>query len=167
MNSDLITQPLPSRSTLNQTSIWFHTHIEPNSKCIMLNSATTRMYIGNAYRFLTKSLPNASYINNDPSLYVVSSLACFFIFTTEVANGHNSHRCDNQYGYWENNGTTVKVYKGMQIKRTYFYDKRNPKLRKQEFHLLTTVPGSKYRGIMIYYKPINVNIVADPTLVSP
>ena len=132
----------------------------------MLNSATTGMYIGNAYRFLTESLLNASYINNDPSLYVASSPAFFFIFTTEVAIWHNLHHCNNQYGYWENNSTTVKVYKDMQIKCTYFYDKRNPKFCKQEFHLLTTVPGSKYHGIMIYYKLIDVNIVADPTLVS-
>ena len=99
MNLDLITQPLPSRSTLNQTFIWFYMHIKLNSKYIVLNFATTRMYIENVYKFLIKSLFNALYINNNSFLYVMLSSTYFFIFTTEVAEEHNLYCYNNQYDY--------------------------------------------------------------------
>ena len=37
----------------------------------------------------------------------------------------------------------------MQIKCTYFYNKCNSKFYKQKFHLLTTMPGSKYYKIWV------------------
>ena len=49
----------------------------------------------------------------------------------------------------------------------YQYDSRNPKFQKQEFHVQSAVAGGAYCGIMVYYKPSNVNIVADAALVSP
>ena len=166
MNTDSIVLPLSSRSTSNETSIWFHTHIEPDCKSITLHSTCNSMYMGNAFRFLTEPLLSPAYINNNTLTYIASAPASFFVFTT-TRPSDDTQRCDNHYGYWKNNGTTVKVQSGIKIKRTYWYDSQNPKFRKQEFHVQSAVAGSAYCGLMVYYKPSDVNIVADAALVSP
>jgi hypothetical protein len=130
MNCNSITLPLPPRSTSKQTSIWFHTHIDPNSKCLQLHSTCDTIFIGNAFRFLTKQLPNHSFVNNDAATYIAEHVNSFYIFTTTSPDS-DSQRCDNHYGYWKNNGMKVLQYGGATIKRSYWYDVRNPKFWKQ------------------------------------
>src|SRR3989338_8895829 len=164
MSSDSILALLPLRSASVQASIWHHTHVNPNFKYITLHSLYESMYIGNVYCFLTESLPNHSYINNEPATYVATVPVSFYIFTTNALNV-DAQRCDNQYGYWKNNRTKIVSFNSTRIRQTYWYNSRNSKFRKQEFHLQDTV-GDTYRGIMIYYRPIRVDVITDPKLVS-
>src|SRR3989338_10145675 len=144
MSSDSILAPLPLRSASVQALIWHHTHVDPNLKYIALHSLCESMYIGNAYRFLTESLPNHLYINNEPATYVATVPVSFYVFTTNDFNMDAQH-CDNQYGYWKNNKTKIVSFNSTRIRQTYWYNSRNSKFRKQEFHLQDTV-GDTYRG---------------------
>ena len=98
MSSDSILAPLLLRLAFVQALIWHYTHIDPNFKYIALHSLCESMYIGNAYCFLTESLPNHLYINNEPATYVATVLVSFYVFITNDPNV-DAQCCNNQYGY--------------------------------------------------------------------
>jgi hypothetical protein len=98
MNCNSIALPLPLRSTSKQTLIWFHTHIDLNSKRFQLHSTCDTMFIGNAFRFLTKQLSNHFFVNNNAATYITEHVNSFYIFITTLPDS-DLQQCDNYYGY--------------------------------------------------------------------
>jgi hypothetical protein len=157
MEYDAILQVLTKNTSKND--IWKCVNINPRSKYIALHSSVMQFHMLNVLQFLVEEW-NSKLVNNSVTQYTAEQCVGFYLFDTCEPDS-DRQRCDF-YGKWKNNGVTRIELSNYHIKRSYFHLKKNGSFKKVEYHLQTPI-DNKYRGLIIYYRPLELSSSPAPT----
>lgn len=158
MSLDSIVAPLASRSY--ERSVWIHAHFDPTTRFVTLHSSVRSISLKIVTQFLTTEW-RSNYINNDSTAYRAVSNVGFYMFQTKTSDS-DKQRCD-VYGEWINNGTQIVTCNELRIRRTYWYYEKNKMFRRVEYHLQQEI-DSVYRGLIVYFRPHDVNQEPETTI---